>query len=120
MAYMDRGGAAVKAGGSDRLNAMEKATRYQGTPLSDDEIRRIASYQQSFNEMARGERFVQDVLQGKARTRERWIVGVPGTHIALLGLRWLRRRHLKYRVPGRNIDGVASPRRLAASGSLRE
>ena len=63
---------------------MEKAARYQGAPLSDDEIRRIASYQQSFNEMTRGERFVQDVLRAKARTRERWIVGVPG--------RWSRSR----------------------------
>ena len=41
----------------DRLDAMEKAARYQGSPLADDEIRRIASYQQTFNEMMRGERF---------------------------------------------------------------
>jgi len=79
----------------DRLDAMEKAARYQGTPLSDDEIRRIASYQQSFNEMTRGERFVQEVLQGKARTRARWIIGVPATLIALAGLLWLTRRHWK-------------------------
>ncbi len=39
----------------DRLNALEKAARYQGTPLSDDEVRRIASYQKTFNEMTRGE-----------------------------------------------------------------
>ena len=79
----------------DRLDAMEKAARYQGAPLSDDEIRRIASYQQSFNEMTRGERFVQDVLRAKARTRERWIVGVPLALIALLGLAWLARRFRK-------------------------
>jgi zinc/manganese transport system permease protein len=88
----------------DRIDAMEKAARYQGTPLSDDEIRRIASYQQSFNEMTRGERFVQDVLRGKARTRERWIVGAPGALIALLGLFWLARR---YRIPSRTMPGVA-------------
>ena len=76
----------------DRLNAMEKAARYQGAPLSDDEIRRIASYQQSFNEMTRGERFVQEVLRGKARARERWIIGVPVALMALLGLLWLTRR----------------------------
>src|SRR5262249_27152950 len=28
----------------ERLDAAEKAARYQGTPLSDDDIRRIASY----------------------------------------------------------------------------
>jgi zinc/manganese transport system permease protein len=70
----------------DRLNAMEKTARYQGAPLPDDEIRRIASYQQSFNEMTRGERFVQDVLEGKARSRERWVVGLPAAILALLGL----------------------------------
>ena len=76
----------------DRLNAMEKAARYQGAPLSDEEIRRIASYQQSFNEMTRGERFVREVLLGKARTRERWIIGAPLAMMALLGLLWLVRR----------------------------
>jgi zinc/manganese transport system permease protein len=77
---------------SDRLNAREKAARYQGAPLVDEEIRRIASYQQTFNEMTRGERFVQDVLRGKARTRERWIVGLPATVIGCLGLGLLTRR----------------------------
>lgn len=76
----------------DRIDAMEKAARYGGTPLSDDEIRRIASYQQSFNEMTRGERFVQEALRGKARTRERWIIGVPLALIALVGLPWLMRK----------------------------
>jgi zinc/manganese transport system permease protein len=76
----------------DRLNTMEKAARYQGVPLPDDEIRRIASYQQSFNEMTRGERFVQDVLEGKARSRERWIVGLPAAILAVFGLVFLTRR----------------------------
>jgi zinc/manganese transport system permease protein len=76
----------------DRLNAVEKVARYQGAPLPDDEIRRIASYQQSFNEMTRGERFVQDVLEGKARSRERWIVGLPAAILAFLGLVLFTRR----------------------------
>ena len=71
---------------------MERAARYQGAILGDDEIRRIASYQQTFNEMTRGERFVQEILQRKARERERWIIGVPGTLIALLGILCLTRR----------------------------
>lgn len=82
----------------DRLNAMERTARYQSAPLSDDEVRRIASYQQSFSEMTRGEQFVQDVLRGKARARERWIVGVPAATIALIGFAllarlWWRSRH---------------------------
>jgi zinc/manganese transport system permease protein len=83
----------------DRLDAMEKAARYQGSPLTDDEIRRIASYQKTFNEMTRGERFVQEVLRGKARTRARWIIGVPGMLIALSGLLWLTRRFWKKSEP---------------------
>ncbi len=73
------------AGEIERLNAREKAAR-TGPPLTDDEVRRIASYQQSFNEMARGERFVQDVLRAKARARERWTVGIPAALLALVGL----------------------------------
>ena len=96
----------------DRLDAMEKAARYQGTPLSDDEIRRIASYQQSFNEMTRGERFVQDVLRGKARTRERWIVGAPGALIALVGLLWLARRPLTSGLSSRDKDRFAKARSI--------
>jgi len=80
----------------DRLDATEKSARYQGSPLADDEIRRIASYQQSFNEMTRGEQFVRNVLQTKARTRERWIIGLPAAIIAIAGLglstRWFSRR----------------------------
>jgi zinc/manganese transport system permease protein len=67
------------------LNAKERAARV-GAPLSDEEVRRVASYQQSFNEMARGERFVEDLLRAKARRRERWIVGLPAATLALVGL----------------------------------
>jgi zinc/manganese transport system permease protein len=78
------------------LNAKERAARV-GAPLSDEEVRRVASYQQSFNEMARGELFVEDVLRAKARRRERWIVGLPTAALALAGLFLLtyyaRRRH---------------------------
>jgi zinc/manganese transport system permease protein len=73
------------------LNAKERAARYQGAPLSDDEVRRVGSYQQTFNEMAQGERFVQQVLRGKARDRERWMVGAPFGLLALMGLALLGR-----------------------------
>jgi len=76
------------SGEVERLDARERAARLDA-PLPDDEVRRIASYQQSFNEMVRGERFVQDVLRGKARARERWFVGVPAALMSLAGLAWL-------------------------------
>jgi hypothetical protein len=43
--------------------------------------------------MTRGERFVQETLRGKAQTRARWIIGVPGMLVALAGLLWLMHRH---------------------------
>jgi zinc/manganese transport system permease protein len=95
----------------DRLDAMEKTARYQGSPLADDEIRRIASYQQSFNEMTRGERFVRDVLQTKARTRERWIIGLPAAIIALAGLGLSMRGFSKRSRPEggeRSLDSAAA------------
>jgi zinc/manganese transport system permease protein len=92
-AYQSAARDAVRFQGEvDRLDAMEKAARYQGTPMADDEIRRIASYQKTFNEMTRGERFVQEALRGKAQMRARWIVGISGAIVALLGLLWLTRQ----------------------------
>jgi zinc/manganese transport system permease protein len=75
----------------DKLNARERAARHEGAPLSDEEIRRIASYQRSFNEMAQGERFVQGVLRGKARARERWLLGLPMAILSVAGLGLLAR-----------------------------
>ena len=83
---------------------MEKAARHQGSPLPDEEIRRIASYQQTFNEMARGEQFVREVLQARARARERWIIGLPTAILALAGLR-LSMRTFVSRRPSSNLRG---------------
>jgi len=85
-------------GEADRLNVKEKAARHEGVTLSDEEIRRIASYQQSFNEMTRGEQFVQEMLRGKARAHERWIVGLPAAVMALIGLGLLARPAWRHRI----------------------
>jgi zinc/manganese transport system permease protein len=98
----------------DQLNAREKAARFQSEPLSDEEIRRIASYQQSFNEMARGERFVQEVLRGKARARERWMVGLPAAILALVGLGWLARPYRWRQSRRHSAEAGASQNSLAA------
>jgi zinc/manganese transport system permease protein len=98
----------------DQLNAREKAARFQSEPLSDEEIRRIASYQQSFNEMARGERFVQEVLRGKARARERWMVGLPAAIIAILGLGWLARPYRRRHSRGHSAKTTASRNSIVA------
>ena len=94
---------------ADRLDAKERAARYQAAPLADEEIRRIASYQQSFNEMTRGERFVQDVLRAKARRMERWYVGLPLAILSFAGLAFLfqmperlLRITARHRIPSKN------------------
>ncbi len=70
----------------NRLGEKERAARYGPTPLNDDNVWRIASYQQTFSEMARGELFVVSVLREKARRRERWLLGGPLCVASLFGL----------------------------------
>lgn len=94
--YADAAATAARWQGEvEQLNARERRSRWQGTMLSDEEVRRVGSYQQSFNEMARGELFVMDVLRAHARARERWYVGVPLALLSLAALAWLAqpRRH---------------------------
>ncbi len=47
----------------DRLYELERRSRWQGEELAPDEVRRIASLQQTLTEMGRGERFVVDHLR---------------------------------------------------------
>ncbi|MFL5898156.1 MAG: metal ABC transporter permease, partial [Solirubrobacterales bacterium] len=68
----------------ERLRATEREARWKGQGLAEEELRRVASFQQTFNEMGRGERFVQDHLRAVARARERWYVGLPAALIAAL------------------------------------
>jgi zinc/manganese transport system permease protein len=60
-----------------RLNDRERNSRWQGAELSDEEVRKISSYVQSFQEMQKGEEFVQREIRNKARARQRWVVGIP-------------------------------------------
>ena len=76
----------------EALNARERDSRWQGRELSDDDVRRVGSYQQTFNEMARGELFVLETLRGKARERERWLAGLPALGLAGGGLFLLLRK----------------------------
>jgi zinc/manganese transport system permease protein len=61
----------------DRLYDLERRSRWQGAALTADEVRRIASMQQTLTEMGRGERFVVNYLTARARERERWYLGLP-------------------------------------------
>jgi len=62
----------------------------EGASLGDDDLERIVAYRHSFDEMAKGEHFVQRTLRSRARERERFVVGAPAavlslTCLALLG-----------------------------------
>lgn len=62
---------------AQRMNEMERRSRWQGKELDDDELRKLSSYAQTFQEMQKGEEFVQREIRNKARERQRWIVGLP-------------------------------------------
>jgi zinc/manganese transport system permease protein len=70
----------------DQLYDFERRSRWQGEELAADEVRRIASLQQTLTEMGRGERFVVDYLRTRARKRERWYVGLPLVLLGSIGL----------------------------------
>jgi zinc/manganese transport system permease protein len=76
----------------ERLRTAEREARWRGEGLTEEELRRVASFQQSFNEMGRGERFVQDHLRARARERERWYVGLPLLALSCLALFLVLRR----------------------------
>ena len=69
----------------DRLYELERRSRWQGEALSADEVRRLASMQQTLTEMGRGERFVVEYLRTRARSIERWYIGLPLAALGLLG-----------------------------------
>lgn len=70
-------------GESSRIGELERESRWQGSELTDDEVRRLASYVQSFQEMQKGEQFVQREIRNRARERQRWAIGVPLLLISL-------------------------------------
>jgi zinc/manganese transport system permease protein len=76
----------VRQSQAAQLTILERQSRWQGDPLSDEAVRHLGSFQQAFNEMARGEDFVLKSLSARARERERWYVGPVVLFAAVLGL----------------------------------
>lgn len=61
---------------ADKLRAREAERRWKGEPLDEEEVRRIASFEKSYNEMIRGEEFVAREVRSRAREAKRlWIAG---------------------------------------------
>ena len=59
---------------AEKLRAREGERRWKGEPLDEAEVRRIASFQKSYNEMIRGEEFVMAEVRKRARAANRaWL-----------------------------------------------
>jgi zinc/manganese transport system permease protein len=76
---------------AQRLNDKERTSRWQGKAMSDDEVRRLSSFTQSYHEMRKGEQVVQRELRDRARARQRWVLGVPLLLFVIAGWLWLGR-----------------------------
>ncbi|MEH2549225.1 ferric-dicitrate binding protein FerR (iron transport regulator) [Bradyrhizobium sp. AZCC 2262] len=94
--------AGLRQSQATELTNLERQSRWQGAELSDEAVRRLSTFQQAFNEMARGEEFVLKSLSARARERERWDVGAPLLTVAVLGLLVL--------LPGKWAAGRCGPR----------
>lgn len=82
---------------TERLSEMERKSRWQDEMPNDELVRKISSFQQSYNEMIKGERFVMLETRARARERLRWpLFGMVGAMaLALLWrYRLLRRPQL--------------------------
>ena len=67
------------------LRDAERSARWKGAALTEEEVQKLSAFQRSFNEMAQGERFVQEHLRKKSRTLSRWYFGIPAIVLALIG-----------------------------------
>lgn len=76
-----------------RLSALESRNRWDGSAMDDETIRKISSFQQSYNEMIKGERFVMQEMRSRARERLRWPVGIALALLLAAFLAW------RYRLP---------------------
>ena len=66
--------AARYRGEAEKVRARESERRWQGEPLDELEVRKIASFLKSYNEMIRGEAFVVREVRGRAReARRAWL-----------------------------------------------
>ena len=100
-AYMSAGESAVYReavhyaeryrGEAARLNERELRSRWDGEELSDMDVRRLSSYVQSYNEMRKGEEFVQREVRSRARERSRWTFGGALVLVGALIFPWRRR-----------------------------
>lgn len=76
-----------------RLNAMESRGRWDA-PLDDETVRKISSFEQSYNEMIKGEQFVMKETRGRARERLRMHVALSLLGLIVAALFWFSLRRV--------------------------
>ena len=81
----------------NRLGEMEARNRYENTETDDFLVQKISSFQQSYNEMIKGETFVMREVRSRARERLRWPVAVISLLLLILFVRALKKRVIPLR-----------------------
>lgn len=76
----------------NRLGEMEARNRYEKTETDDFLVQKISSFQQSYNEMIKGETFVMREVRSRARERLRWPAAFISAVLMLAFLRALKKR----------------------------
>ncbi len=65
-----------------KLRALESERRWKGAPLDEFEVRRLASFLKSYNEMMKGEEFVAREVRDRAREARKWWIAAAFTLFA--------------------------------------
>lgn len=81
----------------NRLGEMEARNRYENTETDDFLVQKISSFQQSYNEMIKGETFVMREVRSRARERLRWPAAVIALLLFVLFVRTLKKRAIPLR-----------------------
>ena len=97
-AYMDRKALAIATDAeshaaryraeAEKLRAREAERRWKGAPLEEEEVRRVASFLKSYNEMANGEAFVVREVRGRARAARRLPIALAQLLVAAFAAPW--------------------------------
>jgi zinc/manganese transport system permease protein len=73
---------------AEKLRAREAEHRWKDAPLDEDEVRKIAAFLKSYNEMMQGERFVVREVRARQRERHRGWMGAVLIAAALVASPW--------------------------------
>jgi zinc/manganese transport system permease protein len=118
-AYMDDKSRAIRADAAayaqryrdeaETLRARETERRWKGETLDEAEVRRIASFQKSYNEMVKGEEFVMAEVRKRARAGKRWWIAAAFLLFAVSVAVSLPRRSRPRPAGARRPGGMAPP-----------